>query len=494
MRAPVIQVGVQPDRQEPYRDECMSNLKEQEALWLRLQTEQLSGDALRLALAYGGEYLDAAPGRRVFPDRSALAALEAFDEPLPEESTPAVDVIEQLRDLGSPATTAQGGGRYFGFVNGGLLPAALGARLLADVWDQNAALQVMSPIAAKLEAVCERWLVELLGLPANSAAGLVSGTSAATLCGLLAGRNTLLGRLGWDVTARGLFGAPKLRAVLGEGAHITVRKTLAIMGLGAAQIETAPADEQGRFDPRHLPPLDDRTLLILQAGNVNSGAFDDFGSLCEAARKAGAWVHIDGAFGLWARACGATEHLTAGIERADAWSVDAHKTLNSPYDCGIILCRERDALVGALQASDSYLQFGAGRDCMLYTPDMSRRARGVELWAALKSLGRAGIDQLVAQLCRRARQFADELDAHGFRVLNDVVFNQVLVACDSPAQTERTLELLQASGECWCGGSEWRGEPVIRISVCSWTTTTEDVRRSAAAFVDARERAAKSIG
>lgn len=472
----------------------MSKASEQEPLRQRLQAEQSNGEIMQLALNYGGQYLDAAPERRVFPDRAALAALEAFDEPLPEGSTPAVDVIGQLNQLGSPATTAQGGGRYFGFVNGGLLPAALGARLLADVWDQNAALQVMSPTAAKLEAVCERWLVELLGLPRGSAAGLVSGTSAATLCGLLAGRNALLGRLGWDVAARGLFGAPTLRAVLSEGAHITVRKSLAILGLGAAQIETAPADRQGRFDPCHLPPLDDRTLLVLQAGNVNSGAFDAFEALCEAAREAGAWAHIDGAFGLWARASGATAHLTAGIELADSWSVDAHKTLNSPYDCGIILCRERKALVGALQASDSYLHFGEGRDGMLYTPDMSRRARGVELWAALKSLGRAGIDQLVAQLCRRARQFAHELDAHGFRVLNDVVFNQVLVACESPGLTERTLELLQASGECWCGGSEWRGEPVIRISVCSWTTTPEDVRRSVAAFVDARERATKSIG
>jgi len=462
---------------------------EQDQLWQRLNAERKSGQALQLALDYGAEYLDAAPERRVYPDQAALAALNAFDEPLPEQPTPANDVIGQLHRLGSPATTAQGGGRYFGFVNGGLLPAALGARLLADVWDQNAALQVMSPIAAKLEAVCEIWLADLLQLPEGSAAGLVSGTSAATLCGLLAGRNALLRRLGWDVNAQGLFGAPKLRAALSEGAHITVRKSLAILGIGAAQIEAVPADEQGRFDLSRLPPLDESTLLVLQAGNVNSGAFDAFTPICAAARKAGAWVHIDGAFGLWARACQETAHLTAGLELADSWSADAHKTLNSPYDCGIILCRDRQALVGALQASDSYLHFGEGRDGMLYTLDMSRRARSLELWAALKSLGRAGVDQLVAQLCQRARQFADELGAHDFRVLNDVVFNQALVACESPALTERTLELLQAGGECWCGGSEWRGEPVIRISVCSWTTRPDDVRRSVAAFVDARDRA-----
>ncbi len=468
----------------------MSKASEREPLWRRLDAEQNSREAFRLALEYGGEYLETARHRRVFPDQGALAALAAFDEPLPEQATPAAAVIERLHQLGSPATSAQGGGRYFGFVNGGLLPAALGARLLADVWDQNAALEVMSPVAATLEAVCERWLVELLKLPAGSAAGLVSGTSAATLCGLLAGRNTLLRRLGWDVAAQGLFGAPQLRAVLSEGAHVTVLKTLAILGIGAAQIETVPADAQGRLDASRLPPLDDRTLLVLQAGNVNSGAFDPFRPLCAAARQAGAWAHIDGAFGLWARGCESTAHLAAGIELADSWSADAHKTLNSPYDCGIILCRDRGALVSALQASDSYLHVGTGRDGMLYTPDMSRRARGVDLWAALKSLGRDGVDQLVAQLCRRARQFAEELSAHDFRVLNEVVFNQALIACDSPELTERTLALLQASGECWCGGSNWRGEPVIRISVCSWTTTTEDVRRAVAAFVAARARSA----
>ncbi len=471
----------------------MSKANEGEGLWQRLNAERKSGQALQLALDFGAEYLGAAPERRVFPDHATLAALIAFDEPLPEQPTPADAVIQGLHRLGSPATTAQGGGRYFGFVNGGLLPAALGARLLADVWDQNAALQVMSPIAAKLEAVCETWLVDLLQLPAGSAAGLVSGTSTATLCGLLAGRNALLRRLGWDVNAQGLFGAPKLRAVLSEGAHITVRKTLAILGIGSAQIETVPADDQGRFDLSCLTPLDKNTLLILQAGNVNSGAFDAFSPLCAAARQAGAWAHIDGAFGLWARACQETAHLTAGIEMADSWSADAHKTLNSPYDCGIILCRDRHALVGALQASDSYLHFGGGRDGMLYSPEMSRRARSVELWAALKSLGRVGIDQLIAQLCRRARQFSDDLRVHDFRVLNEVVFNQVLVACDSPALTERTLELLQAGGECWSGGSIWRGEPVIRISVCSWTTTPEDVRRSVAAFVGARDQALVAV-
>ena len=463
------------------------------ALWNRLNREHETREAYRLALRFGCEYLDAQRERAVFPVAESLEALASFDEALPEQQNSAQDLLKQLHELGSPATTAQGGGRYFGFVNGGVLPAALAARLLADVWDQNAALEVMSPIAAKLEAVCERWLVELFALPQGSAAGFVSGTSTATLCGLLAGRNQLLRQCGWDVSEKGLFGAPGLRIVTSDSAHVTVRKALAILGIGAEQIETVPADSQDRFDPSRLPALDERTLLILQAGNVNSGAFDPFEPLCEAAREAGAWVHIDGAFGLWARACGLTAHLTSGIEAADSWSVDAHKTLNSPYDCGIILCRDRDALVSALQASDAYVQVGDGRDGMLYAPEMSRRARGVELWAALKSLGRSGIDQLVAQLCSRAVQFADELKEQDFRVLNDVIFNQVLVACETSELTARTLEFVQASGECWCGGSQWQGEPVIRISVCSWATTADDVSRSVDAFVAARAQAIASL-
>ncbi len=462
-------------------------------LWNRLSAEQDKDAAYRLALGFGCQYLQTLPDRPVFPAAEALAALAAFDEALPERSLPARTVLSQLHELGSPATTAQGGGRYFGFVNGGALPAAMAARLLADFWDQNAALEVMSPIAAKLEAVCEGWLVDLFALPAGSAAGLVSGTSTATLCALLAGRNTLLRRNGWDVNERGIFGAPRLRVVMSDAAHVTVRKALAVIGIGAEQLIIVPADEQGRFDPGQLPALDERTLLILQAGNVNSGAFDPFAPLCEAARSAGAWVHIDGAFGLWARACQSTAHLTAGIEAADSWSVDAHKTLNSLYDCGIMLCRDRGALVSALQASDAYIQFGDGRDGMLYTLEMSRRARSVELWAALKSLGRAGIDELIAQLCQRARQFATELREHNFRILNDVTFNQVLVACESPEQTESALAQIQASGECWCGGSQWQGKPVIRISVCSWATTADDISRSAATFVAARDHARASL-
>ena len=435
------------------------------------------------------DYLDSQRERPVFPTSKSLLALNKLDEPLPQGPSAAADVLRLLHEIGSPATVAQGGGRYFGFVNGGVFPAALAARLLADVWDQNAALQVMSPIAAKLEAICETWLVDLLDLPAGTAAGFVSGTSIATVCGLLAGRNAILQKHGWDASERGLFGAPPIRVVLSAAAHASVDKALSILGMGSAQVERVAADEQGRIDVRKMPPLDDNTLLILQAGNVNSGAFDDFATICARARRAGAWAHIDGAFGLWARACQATADLTAGMELADSWSADAHKTLNSPYDCGIILCKDRQALAGALQAQGDYFIYGHERDGMLYTPEMSRRARSVELWALLKALGRAGIDALVAQLCARARQFAEGLAGNEFRILNDIVFNQLLVACETPEQTQRTLREIQASRVCWCGGSTWQGEPVIRISVCSWATSEDDVRRSVEAFVAARERA-----
>ena len=455
-------------------------------LMTAMRRQQRDGAIYQLALDCARDYLRGLEDMRVFPAEAALSALSQFDEPLPDQPSAPEHLLRTLHEVGSPATTAIGGGRYFGFVNGGVIPAALAARLLADAWDQNAALQIMSPIAAKLEQVCEDWLVELLQLPAGTAAGFVSGTSVATLCGLLAGRNAILRRQGWDVGGKGLFGAPPIRVVLSEAAHASVFKILAILGLGSAQIETARADEQGRFMVQDLPPLDDSTLLILQAGNVNSGAFDDFATLCAAANQAGAWVHIDGAFGLWARASSVTAPLTKGLELADSWSADAHKTLNSPYDCGIVFCRDRGALVAALQARDDYLHFGGERDGMLYTPEMSRRARCIELWALLKALGRDGIDELVAQLHARTRQFARELARHDFRILNDVVFNQALVACQTPERTESALRHLQAGGECFCGGSRWRGEPVIRVSVCSWATTEADVRRAVAAFVAAR--------
>lgn len=448
------------------------------------------------ARAIAGDYLDEVGTRCVYPDAAALAGLAAFRTPLPPSPADGATILRLLAEHGSPATVAQMGGRYFGFVCGGSLPAAVAARWIGDVWDQNAAMAVLSPVAAELEATCERWLVELLGLPASTVAGFVGGTSTATLCGIAAGRNALLERLGWDVNADGLFGAPPLRVIVGAQAHASVAKVLSLLGLGRARVETVPCDAQGRMRADRLPALDRHCLVIAQAGNVNSGAFDPFEPICAAARAAGAWVHVDGAFGLWAAASASTRALTHGVDGADSWSADAHKTLNAPYDCGIVFCRDRAALVGAMQANASYLVLGGAqqRDGMLYTPEMSRRARSVELWATLMALGRSGVDELVAQLCAHARAFAARLREAGFRVLNDVVFNQALVGCASPALTQATLAEIQRGGECWCGGAVWNDEPVIRISVCSWVTTAADIERSAAAFVDARERATRGVG
>jgi glutamate/tyrosine decarboxylase-like PLP-dependent enzyme len=463
------------------------------AIHKSLQEEMLSQihskDLFEQAKSYAYAYMDSVSERSVIPSDEAVKGLEVFDEALPKAPGNPEEILRLLHEHGSPATIAQTGGRYFGFVNGGSVPAALAARWLSDVWDQNAALYVMSPITSQLETTCEKWIVELLGLPTGTAAGFVSGTSPATMCGLAAGRNELLKRLGWDVNVDGLFGAPNLRVVVGEQAHASVFKTLSLLGLGRARVELVPADAQGRMTADKIPVLDDRCLVIAQAGNVNSGAFDPIDEICERARRAGAWVHIDGAFGLWAAGSRSRQYLTQGIDKADSWSVDAHKTLNTPYDCGIVLCRHREALVAAMQAAGSYIVWSERRDSMNYVPEMSRRARVVELWATLKSLGRDGVEDLVDRLCEHAAQFAAQLRARGFRILNDVVFNQVMVACDTPDHTKATLENIQNSGECWCGGAVWNGEPVIRISVCSWATTKSDVERTVAAFVKARDAA-----
>jgi glutamate/tyrosine decarboxylase-like PLP-dependent enzyme len=454
----------------------------------KMSEEFRNKDLFNHAQEFAYEYLEKALGRKVFPDVEAIRNMEFFQESFPETPGNAHSILETLHLYGSPATVSQIGGRYFGFVDGGVIPVALAARWLADFWDQNTAVYVMSPIVSKLEEITEGWLCDLFGLPEKTGAGFVSGSSLAIFCGLAAARFRLLQQLGWDVNKQGLGGAPRLRVVAGRQAHATVLKAVALLGFGTDNIEWVEVDSQGRMRADNVPELDERTILILQARNVNSGAFDPIDAICDVARKAHAWVHIDGAFGLWAAGSEELSYLTRGMEKANSWSVDGHKTLNTPYDNGVILCRDREALTQALQASGSYIVYGEERDGMLLTPEMSRRARVIELWAALKYLGKSGVDELVLGLHLRAVQFADELRDAGFQVLNDVVFNQVLVACDSDDLTQRTTELIQKSGECWVGGSRWFDKSVIRISVCSWVTSAEDISRSVRAFVAARER------
>jgi glutamate/tyrosine decarboxylase-like PLP-dependent enzyme len=455
-----------------------------------MHIEQQLKALYKQAQGYAFEYADGVAERPVFPSQQAMADLEQFVETLPSNRGDAGSILQQLHQYGSPASVAQTGGRYFGFVNGGALPVTLATKWLTDFWDQNTALHSMSPITSKLEEICECWLQQLLGLPDTTAAGFVSGTSSAIFCSLAAARWRLYASQGWDFNAQGHNGAPPIRIIAGRHTHGAVIKAIALLGFGLDNIEWVEGDDQGRILAADMPELDSSCIVLLQAGNVNSGAFDPFEDICAKANAAGAWVHIDGAFGLWAAGTEQLKYLCQGIEQAQSWSVDGHKTLNTPYDSGILLCADREALVTALQASGAYLtqSFGEQRDGMLYTPEMSRRARAVELWAALKYLGKCGVDELVYGLHRCAVQFAEELTAAGFRILNDVVFNQVIVAPSEDDQvTQLILEHIQASGECWVGSSLWQGQKVIRISVCSWVTSEQDISRSVATFMAARE-------
>lgn len=461
--------------------------KIQDAMFQEIQDHQI----FKSAQSYAFQYLNEAFDRNVYPSVEALANLEHFAENMPDKSGDVNNILQQLHQYGSPATVTSLGGRYFGFVTGSSIPASLAAKSLSDFWDQNTGMEVLSPISAKLETVVEGWLCELLGLPQHTVAGFVSGSSMAIYCGLAAARWRLFEKNNWDVNEQGMNGAPKVRVVTGKHTHSTVLKAIQLLGFGKANIEWAEVDEQGRIIPESMPALDGNTLVILQAGNVNSGSFDPIEEICQKAHEVGAWVHIDGAFGLWAASAARFQHLTKGMELAQSWSADGHKTLNTPYDCGIILCQDKEALVSALHMSGAYIVEGK-RDGMYYTPEMSRRARVIELWATLKYLGKSGVDELVTNLHERAVQFAQNLGDQGFEVLNDVVFNQVLIACGEDEMTEKVLKNLQELRVCWCGGSQWHGRKVIRISVCSWATTPEDVDLCVASFVKARALATTS--
>lgn len=431
---------------------------------------------------YAISYINTAGEMPAFPNEKELLALQEFAEALPQNGTKASEVIEKLYHVGAPGTTAQIGGRYFGFVNGGLLPVAHAAEWLVDTWNQNGALAIMSPVTAKLEELCEQWIVELLGLEPGTAMGLVTGSSNAALCALAAARNSLLQGLGYDIMRNGLRNAPPLRVLVSEDAHASVKAALSVLGFGFEEVELLPTDEYGRIRTEAIPEMDSRTLCVVQAGNVNGGSYDPIDEICDKARKAGAWVHVDGAFGLWAAASRKYRYLVKGMEKADSWSVDAHKTLNAGYDCGIVLCRHRDALVSALQASGSYIQYREHRDGMLYTTEMSRRARAIPLWAVLKSLGSDGVEHLIDTLCERAEYFAGRLKDIGFNVINPVFFNQFMAACEIDAKTEAVLRTIQNSGVCWCSGSKWKGRSIIRVSVCSHATMQEDIDKSVIVF------------
>jgi glutamate/tyrosine decarboxylase-like PLP-dependent enzyme len=394
----------------------------------------------------------------------------------------APEVLRLLDEAGSPATVASAGPRYFGFVTGGTLPVAQAAAWLAAAWDQNAALTVMSPAAARLDEVALRWIAELLGLPAGTSGGFVSGATMANAACLAAARDAVLTRHGWDAAGQGLVGAPPVTVVAGAEVHAAVRKALALIGLGRDRVMTLPVDSQGRIVPAGLPVLSGPALVCLQAGNVNSGASDPFRPLLGWAREQGAWIHVDGAFGLWAAASPAVAGQVDGVADADSWATDAHKWLNTTYDCGIALVREPAGLRSAMEASAAYLAAGEGREAMHFTPQSSQRARGAEVWAALAGLGGDGVAQLVERTCLLARRFADGMRDAGFGVLNDVVLNQVVVDLGDQARTGEFLAAIQREGTCWCGGTTWQGRSAMRVSVSCWNTTEDDIDRSIAAI------------
>ncbi|MGD9646935.1 MAG: aspartate aminotransferase family protein [Pirellulales bacterium] len=436
------------------------------------------------AAARAGRYLDRLADRPVFPAAESLAGLAALDEPLPELACDAAATLELLDRVGSPATVASAGGRYFGFVIGGTLPAALAAHVLASAWDQNAGLAVASPVATRLRSVVSRWLVELFGLPRETEAMFVGGATEANLAGLVAARDRVLANADWNATDDGLCGAPPITVVVSEAAHSTVGKSLAIAGLGRNRCVTVPADAQGRMRAEELPDCTGPTIVVAQAGNVNSGAFDPLKQIVDWARQRDAWVHVDGAFGLWAAASPARRHLTEGIDGADSWATDGHKWLNVPYDSGMILMRDPSYLLPSMSAATAYFPAGT-LESAHHTPQSSQRARAVDAWAAIRSLGRAGVAELVERCCQHATRFARGLQDAGHEVLNDVVLNQVLVRFGDDRRTDEVMGRLQRSGECWCGSTTWQGRLAMRISVSSWATTTDDVERSLRAMLAA---------
>jgi len=446
--------------------------------------------ALCVAAERAREYLRAVNERRVAPSAESVAALSSFHETFPEQASDPSRVVETLHKFGAPATVATTGGRYFGFVIGGTLPAALGASWLANAWDQNAAYRVMSPVAAELEEVVLKWLRGLFGLPAECGGGLVTCATTANFSGLAAARHALLAKQGWNVEEDGMFGAPPIEVVVGEEVHASVLKALGMAGFGRKRVTAVETDEQGRMRADRLPRLSANSIVCIQAGNVNTGAYDPAREICRRAREVGAWVHVDGAFGLWAAASPKYQHLLDGFELADSWATDGHKWPNINYDSGIAFVRDGVALRAPMSVSAAYLQPGTRREPNQQTPEASRRARGIELWAGLKSLGRSGLANLVERTCAHARRFAEGLSKAGYEILNEVVINQVLVSFGSVEKTQEVMRRIQEDGTCWCGGTVWKGRTAMRISVSSWVTTEEDVEKSAAAMI----RIAREVG
>lgn len=430
---------------------------------------------LELASERAIGYLATINSRRVGPSSADVASLSKLGGALADEGRDPEAVLDLLDRVGSPGTMAVMGARFFGGVVGGALPVTVAAHWMADAWNQNACLFELAPVAAYLEEIVLAWLTELFGLPHEAGGALVVGTQMAHVTGLAAARHALLAKAGWDAEADGLFGAPPITVVVGNEAHATLLKALSLLGLGRRSVIAVPVDSQGRMKATAIPSLPVPAIVCAQLGNVNSGCCDPLDAICDVASNAGAWVHVDGAFGLWAATAPARRHLTAGFARADSWATDGHKWLNVPQDCGIAIVRNREALRHAMAVSGAYYGQPAERDPMRWCPDSSRRARAIELWAALSTLGRRGIGEQVDRTCRLAQRFADGLRQAGHEILNEIVLNQVLVSFGSEEVTDRVIRAIQEGGICWCGGTVWHGRKAMRISISSWATTEADI-------------------
>ncbi len=436
--------------------------------------ELLLRDAAERAIAYRKNIQD----RSVAPSEDAIKNLADFDTPLPDNPVDEKDVIEFLDRIGSPATIGISGPRFFGFVIGGSLPASLAASWLSSAWDQNAGLFAGSPVGAFLESVSLKWILKLLSLPPACGGAFVTGASMANFTSLAAARHSVLSKAGWDVEADGLFGAPEINVIVSEETHVTIFKALGLLGMGRKRVIKVPVDNQGRMIASKIPKVNGPVIICAQAGNVNTGSFDPIDEIAGIANEMNAWLHIDGAFGLWAAASPHRSYLIKGIEKADSWATDAHKWLNVPYDCGIALVRDEETLRSTMTLTASYLPQRYRREPSQFTPELSRKSRGIEVWAALYSLGKKGLIDLIERNCYYANMFEAGLKEAGFEIINDVVLNQVLVSFGNAETTKKVIEEIQNDGTCWCGGTVWQGKTIMRISICSWATTEEDVRKS----------------
>ena len=432
----------------------------------------------------GIDYREQSTSRSVAPTPEAIENVQQFIEPLPDDGTADLDVLAQLDDIGTPAAVAMTGPRFFGFVIGGSLPVSLASNWLTAAWDQNDVMYEVTPATATLERLAMEWMIDLFGLPEGTGAAFVTGATIANFSALAAARNRVYAGVGWNVEADGLIGAPPITILVGEEVHPTVIKGIGLLGFGRDRVQRLPVDGQGCIDATRLPKIEGPTIVCTQAGNLNTGGFDPVGDICDAVSAQDAWVHVDGAFGLWAAASPDLAHLCNGLQAADSWATDAHKWLNVPYDCGVAFVRDAPALKAAMSITADYLITETeNRNPSDYTPELSRRARGVDVWAALKSLGRSGLAEMLDRCCSNARRFADGLEKAGFEILNDVKLNQVLVSFGDDSRTRRIIDAIQADGTCWCGVTVWQGHTAMRISVSNWSTTPADVDLSLAAIV-----------